>query len=78
MLVISVPVENKIIFLISFLLCHCYRNAYTLVLHKQGKKLYGMLKEVISSHLVNEVQSHYVFILLLLLLLLFLLLLCKQ
>ena len=34
-----------------------YRNAYTLVLHKQGKKLYAMLKEVITTHLVEEVQQ---------------------
>ncbi|XP_019862842.1 PREDICTED: cullin-3-B-like, partial [Amphimedon queenslandica] len=31
-----------------------YRNAYTLVLHKQGARLYTMLREVINSHLINE------------------------
>ncbi|CAI8044487.1 Cullin-3 [Geodia barretti] len=33
-----------------------YRNAYTLVLHKQGKRLYTTLREVIQSHLVAEVR----------------------
>ncbi len=40
-----------------YCLC-CYddsRNAYTLVLHKQGKKLYTALKEVINEHLLQEV-----------------------
>ena len=32
-----------------------YRNAYTLVLHKQGKKLYDTLRQVIKDHLVLEV-----------------------
>ena len=32
------------------------RNAYTLVLHKQGARLYTMLKEVINSHLISEVS----------------------
>jgi cullin 3 len=36
-----------------------YRNAYTLVLHKQGSKLYTMLREVITSHLVSEVSFNY-------------------
>ena len=30
-------------------------NAYTLVLHKQGKKLYDALKGVIKDHLLLEV-----------------------
>lgn len=30
-------------------------NAYTLVLHKQGKRLYTTLTEVIKEHLLNEV-----------------------
>ena len=42
------------------------RNAYTLVLHKQGAKLYTMLKEVISSHLVTEVSTTLLLLLLLL------------
>ena len=32
-------------------------NAYTLVLHKQGKKLYTALKEVINEHLLQEVSN---------------------
>ena len=50
------------------------RNAYTLVLHKQGAKLYTMLKEVISSHLVTEVSTTLLLLLSLLLSLLLLLL----
>jgi len=34
-----------------------YRNAYTLVLHKQGKKLYTALREVINEHLLQEVNK---------------------
>ncbi|XP_064394633.1 cullin-3-like [Halichondria panicea] len=34
-----------------------YRNAYTLVLHKQGKRLYTTLTEVIKEHLFNEVRE---------------------
>lgn len=33
-----------------------YRNAYTLVLHKQGKRLYNTLREVIQGHLLSEVR----------------------
>ncbi|GAB6020164.1 Cullin-3 [Chamberlinius hualienensis] len=33
-----------------------YRNAYTMVLHKHGEKLYTGLKEVVSDHLVNKVR----------------------
>ena len=32
-------------------------NAYTLVLHKQGKKLYDALKGVIKDHLLLEVYN---------------------
>ena len=31
-------------------------NAYTLVLHTQGKKLYSTLREVITDHLLKEVR----------------------
>jgi len=36
---------------------HMYlcRNAYTLVLHKQGKRLYNTLRDVINDHLLKEV-----------------------
>ena len=30
-----------------------YRNAYTLVLHKDGEKLYNAAKQVVSEHLKN-------------------------
>ena len=33
-----------------------YRNAYTMVLHKHGDKLYEGLKEVVESHLSNTVS----------------------
>lgn len=32
-----------------------YRNAYTMVLHKHGEKLYTGLHEVVSEHIVNNV-----------------------
>jgi len=32
-----------------------YRNAYTMVLHKHGEKLYSGLQEVVTEHLVNKV-----------------------
>jgi len=32
-----------------------YRNAYTMVLHKHGEKLYTGLREVVTDHLVNKV-----------------------
>jgi len=32
-----------------------YRNAYTMVLHKHGEKLYNGLKEVVTDHLTNKV-----------------------
>jgi cullin 3 len=31
-----------------------YRNAYTMVLHKHGEKLYTGLREVVNDHLVNK------------------------
>ncbi|XP_065889217.1 cullin-3-like isoform X2 [Dysidea avara] len=34
-----------------------YRNAYTLVLHKQGKKLYTGVSDVVKEHLQNEVKD---------------------
>jgi cullin 3 len=34
-----------------------YRNAYTLVLHGHGDRLYNGVKEVIREHLVNEVSK---------------------
>ncbi|XP_029648389.1 cullin-3-B isoform X2 [Octopus sinensis] len=32
-----------------------YRNAYTMVLHKHGEKLYTGLREVVTEHLINKV-----------------------
>jgi cullin 3 len=32
-----------------------YRNAYTMVLHKHGDKLYAGLQEVVQHHLRNQV-----------------------
>ena len=32
-----------------------YRNAYTLVLHKHGPRLYKLMREVIEEHLRGEV-----------------------
>ena len=41
--------------------CHCYvcidRNAYQMVLHKHGKKLYEGLKSVVTEHLEGEVRQ---------------------
>ena len=34
-----------------------YRNAYTLVLHKQGQRLYNGMKEVVNNHLINKVRQ---------------------
>jgi len=34
-----------------------YRNAYTMVLHKHGEKLYTGLREVVTDHLVNKVKQ---------------------
>lgn len=35
-----------------------YRNAYTMVLHKHGEKLYTGLREVVTEHLINKVKKH--------------------
>ena len=32
-----------------------YRNAYTMVLHKHGEKLYNGLRDVVTDHLMNKV-----------------------
>ena len=32
-----------------------YRNAYTMVLHKHGERLYNGLKQVVTQHLENKV-----------------------
>lgn len=34
-----------------------YRNAYTMVLHKHGERLYTGLKEVVTSHLELQVRE---------------------
>ncbi|XP_035738748.1 cullin-3-like [Vespa mandarinia] len=34
-----------------------YRNAYTMVLHKYGERLYTGLKEVVTQHLENKVRD---------------------
>lgn len=36
-----------------------YRNAYTMVLHKHGEKLYTGLREVVTEHLINKVCHFY-------------------
>ena len=33
-----------------------YRNAYTMVLHKHGEKLYTGLRDVVTEHLVGKVK----------------------
>lgn len=33
-----------------------YRNAYTMVLHKYGERLYTGLRDVVKEHLVNKVR----------------------
>ena len=33
-----------------------YRNAYTMVLHKHGDKLYQGLKDVVIEHMRNKVR----------------------
>uniref|UniRef100_A0A3P8WHI0 Cullin N-terminal domain-containing protein n=1 Tax=Cynoglossus semilaevis TaxID=244447 RepID=A0A3P8WHI0_CYNSE len=35
-----------------------YRNAYTMVLHKQGEKLYTGLREIITEHLLDKVVGN--------------------
>ena len=37
-----------------------YRNAYTMVLHKHGEKLYTGLREVVTEHLINKVKKHFI------------------
>lgn len=39
-----------------------YRNAYTMVLHKHGEKLYTGLREVVTEHLINKVRLKDFFI----------------
>lgn len=34
-----------------------YRNAYTMVLHKHGEKLYNGLRDVVTEHLVGKVRK---------------------
>ena len=34
-----------------------YRNAYTMVLHKHGERLYNGLKEVVTAHLETKVRA---------------------
>lgn len=34
-----------------------YRNAYTMVLHKHGEKLYNGLRQVVQDHLDNKVRN---------------------
>lgn len=34
-----------------------YRNAYTMVLHKYGERLYTGLREVVTDHLINKVRE---------------------
>ena len=34
-----------------------YRNAYTMVLHKHGERLYTGLKEVVTQHLESRVSN---------------------
>jgi len=34
-----------------------YRNAYTMVLHKHGERLYNGLKEVVTAHLESKVRA---------------------
>ena len=41
-----------------------YRNAYTMVLHKHGEKLYNGLREVVQEHLQNKVKFFLFFFLL--------------
>jgi hypothetical protein len=35
-----------------------YRNAYTMVLHKHGERLYSGLKEVVTQHLESKVSGN--------------------
>lgn len=36
-----------------------YRNAYTMVLHKYGERLYNGLRDVVKEHLVGKVITKY-------------------
>jgi len=36
-----------------------YRNAYTMVLHKHGERLYTGLKEVVTQHLESKVSCFW-------------------
>lgn len=38
-----------------------YRNAYTMVLHKHGERLYTGLREVVADHLENKVNIAFVY-----------------
>jgi len=39
-----------------------YRNAYTMVLHKHGEKLYTGLREVVTEHLIHKVKIQRFFV----------------
>ena len=39
-----------------------YRNAYTMVLHKHGERLYNGLREVVTQHLESKVLTFSVVI----------------
>lgn len=36
------------------------RNAYTMVLHKHGERLYSGLKQVVTEHLVEKVWTSFI------------------
>ena len=36
-----------------------YRNAYTMVLHKHGEKLYTGTREVVIEHLIQKVSNRF-------------------
>ena len=36
-----------------------YRNAYTMVLHKHGERLYNGLREVVTHHLESKVGASF-------------------
>jgi cullin 3 len=38
-----------------------YRNAYTMVLHKHGEKLYTGTREVVIEHLIQKVGLFFIF-----------------
>ncbi|XP_031564739.1 cullin-3-B-like, partial [Actinia tenebrosa] len=37
-----------------------YRNAYTMVLHKHGERLYNGLKQVVTEHLEEKIRKEVV------------------